>query len=254
MKDAYYFPHDSNSRNDQKIIEIRSNYGMRGYGVYFGIIEILREANGYQLPTNYKAIAYDLREDEEIIKNVIEGFDLFKISGENFFSKSLKERMKKMDEIREKRRESGRLGGEANAKQMLKQNSSDAEAVKESKVKESKEENIKYKDTPKTPPLAVQDKPEKVRELSELQKIVKGWKLITEIPVKGPESTDWDKVHFARNAKSAKSLLTLFGYEGAVECMAFVYNYMKDKKLDCTLETVVKRSDLYREKMGESVR
>lgn len=138
MKDAYYFSHDSNARNDQRIIQLRSDYGMKGYGIFFGIIEILREANGYQLTTNYKAIAYDLREDEEIIKKVIEGYSLFKIIGQNFFSTSLKERMKKLDGIREKRRESGRLGGEANAKQMLEQNDSKIKQVKYSKAKESK--------------------------------------------------------------------------------------------------------------------
>ena len=43
MKDAYYFSHDSNARNDQRLIKIRMKYGMEGYGIYFGIIEILRE-------------------------------------------------------------------------------------------------------------------------------------------------------------------------------------------------------------------
>ena len=144
MKDAYYFPHDCKSRNDQKIIQVRADYGMLGYGVYFGIIEILREANEYQLPTNYKALAFDLREDEEIIKNVIERYDLFEIYEGKFFSNSLKLRMEKLDKIREKRRQSGRLGGEANAKQMLKQNSSKSKQVEYSKVKESKVKNSIY--------------------------------------------------------------------------------------------------------------
>lgn len=85
---------------------------------------------------------------------------------------------------------------------------------------------------------------------TEIQKIVKGWKILTNIPIEGDESKAWDKAHFARNAKSAKFLLDLFGYKDALSCMEFVFDYMKDKKLDCTLETIVKRSDLFREQLA----
>lgn len=30
-----YFPHDSNARNDAKILKVRMKYGAEGYGVYF---------------------------------------------------------------------------------------------------------------------------------------------------------------------------------------------------------------------------
>ena len=63
VKNSFYFPHDCNARNDQKLINLRMKHGMRGYGIYFGIMELLMEANSYQLPLNYQAIAYDLRED-----------------------------------------------------------------------------------------------------------------------------------------------------------------------------------------------
>ena len=51
-KDAYYFPHDSNARNDQRLMKVRMKYGMKGYGIYFGIIEILREQCEYTLTFN----------------------------------------------------------------------------------------------------------------------------------------------------------------------------------------------------------
>ena len=35
-----YFPHDSNARNDIKLIKLRSKYGYEGYGVYFALIEL----------------------------------------------------------------------------------------------------------------------------------------------------------------------------------------------------------------------
>ena len=49
LKDAYYFSHDSNARNDEKIMAMRSVYGVAGYGMYFMIIEILREQANYKL-------------------------------------------------------------------------------------------------------------------------------------------------------------------------------------------------------------
>ena len=49
-KDAYFFSHDCNARNDPKILALRSVYGAEGYGVYFMLVEILREQPEYQPP------------------------------------------------------------------------------------------------------------------------------------------------------------------------------------------------------------
>jgi len=46
-KSSFYFDHDYNARNDQKILELRSEFGWHGYGLYFAILENLCEANGY---------------------------------------------------------------------------------------------------------------------------------------------------------------------------------------------------------------
>jgi hypothetical protein len=42
-KDSYYFPHDYNARNDEKILELRANFGAEGYGVFWMIIETMAE-------------------------------------------------------------------------------------------------------------------------------------------------------------------------------------------------------------------
>lgn len=49
MKDACYFSHDSNARNDPKILAMRAVFGMEGYGRYWCLIEILRDEDGYKL-------------------------------------------------------------------------------------------------------------------------------------------------------------------------------------------------------------
>lgn len=97
----------------------------------------------------------------------------------------------------------------------------------------------------------------KPREKRPLDCVIEGWKVVAGIPVEGPESEAWNKVHYPRYAKSAKQLLTLFNNDWgeAVDAMEFVYNHFRDKKLSCTIETVVKHSDLFREfKEGRMVK
>ena len=113
MKDAYYFSHDSNARNDQRLMKVRMKYGMEGYGVYFGIIEILREQAEYTLLfDDLESISFDLRVDLEKVEDIVSNYNLFVIEGMSmFYSKSLKRRMEKLDLIKEKRSEAGRIGG-----------------------------------------------------------------------------------------------------------------------------------------------
>ena len=134
MKEAYYFSHDSNSRSDEKIIRVRAKYGAAGYGVFFMIVEMLREANAYQLLQGFQAIAYEVHEDQKMIEDIVLNFGLFEFNEKYFWSESLKSRMLKKEEITKKRQEAGKKGGLAKAKQK----SSKCLAVKESKVKESK--------------------------------------------------------------------------------------------------------------------
>ena len=150
MKDAYYFSHDSNARNDQRLMKLRMKYGPEGYGIYFMIIEILRDTEDYKLHiSDVKSICFDIRDDEEKVLDVLKNYSLFEFEGDYFHSKSLTRRMDKLDRIKEKRRESGKKGAIATAKvrQVLKtETASDvaiAEQVKQSKVKQSKVENSK---------------------------------------------------------------------------------------------------------------
>ena len=145
MKDAYYFSHDSNARNDQRLMKVRMKYGMEGYGIYFGLIEILREQHKYTLYIDdLNGVAFDLRVDIDMIQDVVLNYNLFQIDGELFYSNSLKRRMEKLDLIKEKRRIAGAKGGKskANAKAKVKQNQ--ARKEKQSKEKQSKELNIDF--------------------------------------------------------------------------------------------------------------
>ena len=90
-----FFPHDSNARYDEKILRLRMNLGAVGYGVYFMLIERLREDPKQQSSTDYDAISFDLQVDSKIIKEVVEDYGLFTFTEDNkyFYSESLNNRV-----------------------------------------------------------------------------------------------------------------------------------------------------------------
>lgn len=146
-KEAYYFSHDSNARNDDKLIAVRMRHGAEGYGIYFMILERLRDNSDYMSVKDYNVIAFDLRVSAEKIKSVVEDFDLFVFTedGKKFYSESLLRRMDKKESVSDVRRKAAKKRWEkekknkssANAMQM--QPKSNAIKRKESKGKERKE-------------------------------------------------------------------------------------------------------------------
>jgi hypothetical protein len=116
-KHTYYFNHDFNAHNDEKIIDLRMDHGMEGYGVYWYIIELLANSDGYKLDVNYKRIAFNVRTEEGTIKAIIEDYDLFTVENGVFWSESLVDRLSALDEIKKKRSEAGRKGAMAKHKQ-----------------------------------------------------------------------------------------------------------------------------------------
>jgi hypothetical protein len=152
MKDAYYFSHDCNARNDIKILELRTIYGYEGYGIFWAIIEVLRE----QPKWNWRidrinmlslAISVDNKHLSDIIDTCIE-LKIFTVEDGYFSSPSLNRRMVKFEELRDKNAKNGKKGGrpktqeKPNGFNSLNPNETQTKASKEkeSKVKEIKEE------------------------------------------------------------------------------------------------------------------
>lgn len=109
-----YFSHDSNARNDEKLITLRILHGWEGYGLYWAIIEKLRDATDYQLSTDYSIIAYDLRTDVPTIKSIVCDFNLFEVETNYFYAPSLCKRMCIKDTKSEKARHSAKSRWESN--------------------------------------------------------------------------------------------------------------------------------------------
>lgn len=99
-----YFSHDSNARNSDKLLAVRIKHGAEGYGIYFMILERLREESDYTSSTNYDVMAYDFRVDSEKIRSIVEDFGLFEFNedGSRFYSPDFNERMEMKDKNAEK--------------------------------------------------------------------------------------------------------------------------------------------------------
>jgi hypothetical protein len=145
-KDTFYFSHDYNTRNDQKIKKLISKHGYLGYGLFWAIVEDLyNNANALQL--DYDIIAYDLRTTNELVKSIINDFELFVINDGIFGSMSVQKRLDERDAKSKKASESARYRWDKNKSDAnALPTQSDSNAIKEKKVKEIKEKEIKVDD------------------------------------------------------------------------------------------------------------
>jgi hypothetical protein len=135
-KDAYYFPHDSNARQDVKILKLRIKHGWAGYGLYWGIIETLRDQDNYAFEADQPelislAVGCSIDEITPVLNTCLE-VGLLKKEDGYIFSPSLKRRMERVDDIREKRR----LAGKKRAEQMQEETKEETE----DKTEESNDE------------------------------------------------------------------------------------------------------------------
>ncbi len=143
-KDVYYFSHDANSQDDPKCMVLIDQLGMEGYGIFWALIEKLRSASGYKLPVSIcSSLGKRWGTSKEKVQAVIENYSLFKLTEDNhFFSERLIHSMElkslKARESANKRwnKDAVALPSHTTALQ------SDAIKGKESKVKESKVNNI----------------------------------------------------------------------------------------------------------------
>lgn len=96
---ARYFSHDCNARNDEKLIALRMDHGAAGYGIYFMLLERCGESTDYACVNDCKLIAFELREDPDLIRKVIEDYGLFEFTENKnrFFSHSFIRRMEFKD-------------------------------------------------------------------------------------------------------------------------------------------------------------
>lgn len=104
-KDAYWFSHDSNAKDDPKCMLLIDQLGLEGYGIYWVLIEILRDQPDFSYPLALiPAIAKRYGTTVPKVETVVTGFGLFEIRDDRFFySPSLVSRLLTWKEKQDRR-------------------------------------------------------------------------------------------------------------------------------------------------------
>jgi hypothetical protein len=132
---TYYFSHDYNAANDTKILFLRHQLGMEGYGIYWYLIEQLANAGG-KLPLELiPVLAMQMHCTDVKVNGVLMNFDLFTIESGEFWSHRLQEHL----ELRLKLSQSGKAG----ANNRWKNGGAIGGAIGEGNAKERKGKEIK---------------------------------------------------------------------------------------------------------------
>lgn len=153
LNKSYYFQHDYNAANDEKILYLRSIYGMEGYGLYWYFIELMHQSPDSKLKCKLiNGIAYQLNIDIDLLlsfyNNCIE-IELFVTDGILYWSDRVLSNKELQDEKRKLKSFAGKKGMEKrwgitdNNTVIIENNKIKESKVKENKLKETKvKENI----------------------------------------------------------------------------------------------------------------
>jgi len=114
MKDSFYFPHDYNAANDQKILRLRSRFNnAEGYGIYFMVLEAMAQENNGILDDDCIAqLSFSYRLSSELLESVVNyciDIGLFIKDKKGIYSK----RIIKYKKFRKERSESGKRGADS---------------------------------------------------------------------------------------------------------------------------------------------
>lgn len=149
-KSTEYFPHDCNAKDDPKIMMLMSQLGLEAYGIYWILVEYLRQQPLYKAPLILlDPLSRRYGSSKEKFETVVMKYGLFESDTEYFFSPSLTRRMAPLDAKRVQQREKAlmRWQCDSNATAMPRHNHGNALAMQskeeKSRVKKSKEEKSK---------------------------------------------------------------------------------------------------------------
>jgi hypothetical protein len=122
-KDTFYFSHDYNAATNVKILFLRQQLGMEGYGIYWFLIEQLANSGGLLPLKIVPVLAMQMQTSEVKVSGVIQNFDLFIIENGSFFSQRLNQHLEKRNALMAINSEKGKKSAEIKAKNQLLLNS-----------------------------------------------------------------------------------------------------------------------------------
>jgi hypothetical protein len=147
-KEAFYFPHFCNARHDRKIRRLRKELGTEGYGIYFMLLETLREQQDLMYPLDdLDLLAEEFNVSEAKVRVAICNYGLFEIDEEQkFFSPKMLVYLEPYFKMKEQRKIAGQKSADKRKSIEISttvQQPFNDRSTKESKVKESKEKESK---------------------------------------------------------------------------------------------------------------
>lgn len=124
QKNTCYFSHDANAKDDYKCMLLIDQMGLEGYGIFWVLVETLREQKDYKYPLQLvPSLARKYNTTQAKMETVINAYDLFGVDAQNFFfSDSLNRRMAIYEEKKRQQIEAGKKGAaakKAKQKQLL---------------------------------------------------------------------------------------------------------------------------------------
>ena len=138
-----YFNHDSVARLDIRVIKLRSKLGYEGYGVFWAVLELLFTEENKLCIDDYDSLAFGLQCDSDILRQVIEDFDLFVIEDNCFYSRRLNNHIEEINNKSNKAKENAyKRWKNANAMQSHSERNASKVNKSISKVNKSIEERI----------------------------------------------------------------------------------------------------------------
>ncbi|MDK2042064.1 DUF4373 domain-containing protein [Aliarcobacter butzleri] len=122
-QETCYFSHDANAKDDFKVMLLIEELGLEGYGIFWVLIETLREQQNYKYPLRLLSVlARKYNTTLTKLEVVVRNYHLFVIEDDCFFySSSLNRRMQKMEEVREQRVLSAKIGAQKRKQKQLEQ-------------------------------------------------------------------------------------------------------------------------------------
>jgi uncharacterized phage protein (TIGR02220 family) len=161
-KDSYWFKHDSTAGRDLRIMQIKAIYGLEGIGIFWSVVEVLREQANFSWKSDESSLGILSKIidcDKTTLKNFIA--DCKRIGLLNFSEDGwvFSNRLNKDMGVWTTKRDNGSGGGKAkkaafdlkkednsekipNVVAKLQRNSSESSGIREEKRREDKEDSI----------------------------------------------------------------------------------------------------------------
>jgi len=169
FKDEFWFSHASDAKDDPKCMLLIEQLGLEGYGIFWVLVEVLRQQKNYKYPIALLApLSRKYNTTQAKMEVVVKEYGLFEIDDSSFFfSYSLNRRMEALELAKEKKRLAGVKSGQSRRKKKNEQCSNSVQTMLEHRTNGSEltYHNITYNS------IDILDDDEKKQILTDISKM-----------------------------------------------------------------------------------